>query len=148
MTPPELIVPVSTGAEATSASGAIVTFDPPSATDIGTVSLGCTAMPGDQFPIGTTTVTCTATDDANLSTVGMFDVTVSDTTTPLITSVADINAEANTTGGANVAFTKPTATDFGLPVEVTLRCTDPNGAFYPFGTTMVTCTTEPDAGGA
>ena len=62
-TPPTLIVPVGVAADATSASGAVVVFDV-SATD--TVDpapiVTCTPASGALFPIGETTVTCTATD--------------------------------------------------------------------------------------
>ena len=87
-TPPDLTIPTSASDEATDPAGTTVTFAPiPSATDIGAVSVTCTAFnpavevqSGDLFPIGTTTVECTATDDANNSTTDTFDVTVTDNT--------------------------------------------------------------------
>jgi len=154
---PALTIPVSAGAEASNLAGASVMFDPlPSATDIGSVSVSCalfddptvTVVSGDQFPIGVTSVECTATDDAGLSTPGQFMVTVADTTLPTFaTVVADIAAEANAIGGANVSFTLPTATDLGSPIDVNCDA-DPAGAFYPLDPTptTVTCTTVPDAG--
>ena len=103
---------------------------------------------GSQFPIGTTTVSCTATDDAGLSTIDQFEVTVADTTLPtFVTTVANITAEANTTGGLDTTFVLPTATDFGNPIDVSCDA-DPAGAFYPLNPTptTVTCTTFPDTG--
>jgi hypothetical protein len=53
-------------ANATSPSGATVTYSPPatSDTDDGTAPApGCTPASGSTFPIGTTQVTCTVTDD-------------------------------------------------------------------------------------
>ena len=62
-TPPTLIVPVGVAADATSASGAVVVFDV-SATDRVDPApiVTCTPASGALFPIGETTVTCTATD--------------------------------------------------------------------------------------
>jgi HYR domain len=54
------------------------------------------------FPIGTTVVTCTATDKAGNTAKATFTVTVKDTTPPdtTITSVADGNNRAITNGGS------------------------------------------------
>ncbi len=87
-TPPLLTIPASASGSATDPAGTTVTFAPiPSATDIGAVSVECTAFDppvvvqsGSLFPIGTTTVECTATDDANNPTSDTFDVTVADNT--------------------------------------------------------------------
>ncbi len=75
-------------AEATEASGTIVTFDLPSATDNhdATTTVSCTPEPGSVFALGTTTVTCSASDiSGNHATSTSFDVTVRDTTPPVIT---------------------------------------------------------------
>src|SRR5258706_1109443 len=50
--------------------GAVVVCAAQTATDkcAGAVALSCNHNPGDTFPVGTTTVTCTATDGANSST--------------------------------------------------------------------------------
>jgi len=73
--------------EATSDLGAIVNFTP-SATDNldASVTVICTPASGSYFPLGTTQVTCNATDAAgNAATPVTFDVTVQDTTAPVIT---------------------------------------------------------------
>ncbi len=60
----------------------------------------CTPPPGSEFDIGTTTVTCTATDDAGNTATETFTVTVagiSDTTT---TSAAPTTSQAPTTSAA------------------------------------------------
>jgi len=147
-TAPDLTVPSPGPVEATSSSGATVNFTPPSASDVGAVSLVCSAESGDTFPIDTTFVECTATDDVGNSTTLQFDVTVNDTTAPDITSVTDFPApvEANTAGGANLSFTEPTATDLGEQLDVNCD-SNPNGDFYPLGDTLVTCTSAADAGG-
>ncbi len=73
-TPPDQVV------EATGPSGAIVTFTVPTATDNidGSVPVACVPGSGSTFPVGTTTVDCTATDSAaNVGRV-QFRVTVTD----------------------------------------------------------------------
>ncbi|HYC90831.1 MAG TPA: HYR domain-containing protein [Thermoanaerobaculia bacterium] len=87
-TPPALTLPEDITAEATSGSGAVVTFEA-TATDLvdGDVAVSCHPASGSTFPIGTTTVTCSAVDAHANSVQGTFDVTVADTTAPVITSI-------------------------------------------------------------
>jgi hypothetical protein len=80
-TAPELTVPADVTATATSASGAMVTLPAATATDAvdGAVTPDCDQPDGTttQFPLGTTVVTCTATDAAgNTSPSQSFNVTV------------------------------------------------------------------------
>ena len=136
---------------AISAAGATATFATPQATDIGAVAVSCDAVSGSVFPIGITTVTCTATDDANLTANDVFTITVADTTAPAITTVDDIAFEASATGGAQVSFTAPTATDFDTDIPVTCTAFDPpvtvqSGDFFPIGATTVNCSAT-DASG-
>jgi Ca2+-binding RTX toxin-like protein len=71
-------VPADITVEATSSSGATVSYTPPTATDAvdGSVPVTCTPQSGSTFPIGTTTVTCTATDEAGNRATASFTVTV------------------------------------------------------------------------
>ncbi len=136
---------------AVSAAGATVNFATPQATDAGAVTVGCDAVSGSDFPIGVTTVTCTATDDANLTANEVFTITVADTTAPVITTVDDIAVEAAATGGALVSFTAPTATDLGTDLPVSCTAFEPpvavqSGDFFPIGATTVTCSAT-DASG-
>ena len=67
--------------DATSPAGAVVTYDVPAATDPDDAApppVSCTPAPGATFPIGQTTVTCTATDpdDTNSPVSSSFTVTV------------------------------------------------------------------------
>jgi hypothetical protein len=59
-------------------NGRIVTFDTPSANDVvdGSPTVVCAPDSGSHFDVGTTTVTCTATDDSGNSREGSFQVTV------------------------------------------------------------------------
>jgi hypothetical protein len=62
-TPPVVAVPASITADATSPSGAVVTFTVSASDPDDTASAPvCTPASGSVFPIGTTTVTCTSTD--------------------------------------------------------------------------------------
>jgi hypothetical protein len=138
-------------AGAVSAAGATVDFDTPLATDVGAVTVGCNPLSGSVFPIGMTTVTCTATDDANLTANEIFTITVTDATAPVITTVDDITVEASATGGALVPFTAPTATDLGTDIPVSCTAFDPpvtvqSGDFFPLGATAVNCSATDAAG--
>jgi hypothetical protein len=57
--------------------GNVVSFDPPAASSPnGAVTVVCTPASGSVFPIGTTTVNCTATDTANQIATCSFTITV------------------------------------------------------------------------
>jgi len=87
-TPPVLDLPADITAEATSASGAEVTYTA-TASDLvdSDVAVQCTPASGSMFALGTTTVSCEATDDSGNSATGSFTVTVVDSTPPQILSV-------------------------------------------------------------
>jgi hypothetical protein len=79
-TSPTLIgTPSEITVEATSSAGAVINFIPPTANDLvdGVVEVVCDHESGSSFPLGTTTVTCTATDKAGNESSTTFDVTVS-----------------------------------------------------------------------
>lgn len=86
-TPPVLsnvpadIVQASDASLTDACAGAIVTFDLPDATDTCDAAplVVCTPASGSLFPIGTTTVVCTATDACGNQSVSEFDVTVTPT---------------------------------------------------------------------
>ncbi len=67
-------------------NSAVVRFPTPQAVDnCAVVSVVCTPASGSIFPLGTTTVTCVATDAAGNIVNGRFTVTVVDTTPPVLT---------------------------------------------------------------
>jgi hypothetical protein len=86
-TPPELTMPGDVTVDAHSQSGAIATYDAPQASDTtsGPPTVLCDHVSGSKFPIGTTTVTCTATDGAGNHTSGTLHVVVRDRATPQTT---------------------------------------------------------------
>lgn len=76
-TSPQLSLPADILSEATSVSGAVVSFDAEATDDVdGAVPVDCTPASGDTFPLGTTQVECTATDQAGNRATGSFNVTV------------------------------------------------------------------------
>ncbi|MHB8860109.1 MAG: HYR domain-containing protein, partial [Thermoleophilia bacterium] len=94
-TPPVITIPGPVTAEATGPAGAAVSYTA-TATDLvdGSVATSCSPASGSTFALGVTAVSCTATDShANTASAG-FNVTVADTTAPVITVPAPVTAEA------------------------------------------------------
>ena len=129
-------------AEATGPSGAVVTYTNPTASDLVDPSPSVTCLPasGSTFPLGDTTVSCTATDSSgNTSAPETFKVTVQDTTKPyFVGTPSDVTAEATSSSGATVNYAKPTAADLVDP-SPTVSCAPASGSTFPFGDTTVTC---------
>jgi len=86
-TAPVVTVPGNQTLDATSSAGAAYTYTA-TAEDAydGTVSVSCDPASGSTFPLGTTTVTCTATDEAANPGSASFTVTVEDITAPVVQS--------------------------------------------------------------
>jgi hypothetical protein len=84
--PPSLTLPPNQTAEATSPSGAVVSYPAATASDaasgVAAGSPSCSPASGSTFTLGSTTVQCTATDNAGSQSSGAFTVTVRDTTPP------------------------------------------------------------------
>jgi len=89
--------------------------------------------PIDGFPLGTTTVTWTAANDIGTSTATQ-QISVVDTTAPLLTLPPDILADATGTL-TDVDIGSASATDLFEPVTIT---NDAPTAGFPVGTTIVT----------
>jgi hypothetical protein len=106
----------------------------------------CTPASGSTFPLGTTTVNCSAKDAAGNTATGSFTVTVRDTTPPSVGSPASITAEATSAAGAVVTYTTPTATDTVGPASPAVSCSPASGSTFPLGTTTVTCSATDTAG--
>jgi len=77
-TAPVITVPSDITEETTDDTGAIVNYVEPTAGDAvdGAVIVNCDNSSGDKFPVGITTITCTATDMANNSATELFTITV------------------------------------------------------------------------
>jgi hypothetical protein len=138
-TAPAVSVPAPFTEEATTAAGATVTYSA-TASDLvdGVLTPSCSVPSGSTFPIGVTTVVCSATDVAGNSESEQFTVTVVDTTAPELTLPPDVLEEADQLGGKVVTFAA-TATDV-VDGTVTVACGWTSGSLFPVGTTEVTCT--------
>jgi hypothetical protein len=133
---------------ATSREGAIVLFLEPTATDSNNagVNVACSPAPNSMFPIGITTVTCTASDPVGNRAVATFRVTVADVLGPVFSPITDPPpTPATNPGGATVAYVDPTATD---QIEGTrpVTCVPASGSVFPVGSTTVTCTASDSSG--
>ncbi|AKF08970.1 Branched-chain amino acid ABC transporter, amino acid-binding protein [Sandaracinus amylolyticus] len=126
----------------TDGASASATWPAPTASDDVTTSpaIVSSAEPGSTFPLGTTTVTVTASDGAGNTATCTFDVTVRDDTAPAVTCPADVDAEA--TGSTGAAVTWPPATADGA----TLTYSAESGSTFPLGTTTVEATATDAAG--
>lgn len=130
----------------TATTTAVVSWPLPSATDNADTSVAVTCSPpsGSIFPLGTTTVTCTATDDCTNRTTCTFLVRVTrDTTPPIIQCPSNIVVLACDRTGAVVNYLTPTATDNLDPTPV-VACEPGSGKLFPVGNTTVTCTATDD----
>jgi hypothetical protein len=137
-TPPVWTVPASFSVEATGPAGAVVTYTA-SATDPDDAvsSQSCSPASGATFPLGTTTVTCTAADTHENTGTAQFDVTVVDTTPPALTLPGNLTVTAEDASGALVNFTA-SANDL-VDGSVAVTCQPASGSFFPLGITVVNC---------
>ena len=109
-TPPTISPHGDETAEATSAAGAVVNYTNPTTSDAvdGPGVASCSPASGSTFPLGDTTVNCTASDTSgNVATPTSFVVHVVDTTAPVIAPHADETIEATSAAGAIVNYTIP-----------------------------------------
>jgi uncharacterized repeat protein (TIGR01451 family) len=139
-TPPQIDVPAVVRAEATSSAGGVVTYSASASDpDDPIASFGCEPISGSTFALGTTAVTCTATDTHGNRATSSFDVVVEDTTPPEIHDVpADITTIAGPLGSAIVDYAAPDATD-AVDGAVPVTCIPPSGSTFTLGITTVDC---------
>lgn len=146
-TKPEVTVPADITAEASSANGATVSYMGVTATDDvdGPLTATCSKASGTVFPLGTTTVTCSASDKAGNKGDNTFTVTVKDTLAPNLTVSGAKSATATSALGATVTYTAPTANDI-VDGAVVATCDKASGTTFALGSTTVVCTATDAAG--
>lgn len=145
-TPPTISGARDITVELTSPAGASVTYAPPTALDDDGEAVAVTCnTPAGLFPLGATTVTCTARDAAGNTASASFVVTVVDTTAPALILPPNVVADATGPTGAVVTYAV-TATD--LSGTATLTCSPTSGSTFPIGTTMVACQAHDASGNA
>ena len=144
-TPPALTVPANMTVEATSGSGAAVSFNV-SATDLVTASpnVSCNPASGSTFPLGTTTVACTARDASNNESSRSFTIAVRDTIAPTVNVPMNKVVEATGPSGAPVTFAA-SAQD-AVTSGLTTTCDRQSGSTFAIGTTTVSCSSTDAAG--
>jgi len=98
----------------------------------------CSPVSGSTFPLGTTTVTCTARDACEGVAESSFTIKVQGTVPPTLLVPSDAEIKATSTTGAAVTF-GATAADVVDPAP-DVTCFPASGSFLPTGTTTVTCT--------
>jgi len=134
-------------------TGTTVTYTNPTATDDidASVSVSCSPASGTFFSLGSTVVSCFASDTAgNMAMPVSFNVTVAlppDVTPPSIAPHANISVQATDSNGAVVNYTTPTATD-DRDGAVGVLCAPTSGSTFAVGTTTVNCTASDAAGNA
>ena len=131
--------------EATAPSGAVVVLAALDNLDP-SPRLDCAPASTSTFPLGTTAVSCTATDAAgNTSPSGTLTVTVRDTTPPTLAPHQDVIAAQQSPQGAVVPYALPVADDAADPSPA-VACDPPAGSTFPLGVTTVTCRATDAAG--
>jgi hypothetical protein len=108
---PVVTVPANATVEAAGPAGAVFTYSASATDNIdGVLAVTCSPASGSTFPLGTTTVTCTATDTHGNTGSASFTVMVNDTNPPVVTVPANVTLAA--TGPAGAVFTySASATD-------------------------------------
>lgn len=136
-TAPSITCPADRVFEATSADGAIA--DP-----LVTAFDAVTAEPelvwshaaGAPFPLGETTVTVTARDEAGNEAACSFIIAVVDTTAPSLTCPADVEVTATSADGSAVSYAPATATD-AVSAAPDVSYSASSGSTFPVGDTTV-----------
>ena len=126
-------------AEATGPNGAVVSFATPVAKDAddNNAAIVCSPASGSTFPLGVTTVTCTANGaDGSVST-RMSTVTVQDTKPPAITVPANITVQVARRQTSAVVTFAVSAHDL-VDGTVAATASPASGSSFPVGTTAVT----------
>jgi hypothetical protein len=143
--PPVLTLPANLTIGATSAAGAALAFTASAVDAIdGPVEVDCTPASGSTFPIGATTVSCTAADAGGNVAVGSFTVTVVDATPPVLTLPANLSLAATSAAGAIATYSASALDAVDGPVAVV--CAPNSGSTFSIGPTIVTCTATDAAG--
>jgi hypothetical protein len=107
--------------------------------------------PAGGFPLGTTIVTWTATDVGGNQATATQNVTVVDTTAPVITVPADISVTSNALSGTAVNFSVTATDKFPVTIACVIQGSGTvvqSGSNFPVGDTTVECTATDTSGNA
>ncbi len=124
----------------------VASWTPPTATDnCALASFTSDHLPGDVFPVGTTTVTCTAQDAAGNPATCSFTVTVQDTTPPVLICPSNFIL-GNDPGACSRSHVAYAAVAVDACSDVTVGYSLAPDSNFPVGTTPVTVTATDAAG--
>ncbi|GIV30933.1 MAG: hypothetical protein KatS3mg029_0284 [Saprospiraceae bacterium] len=126
---------------------AVVSYPAATATDNCSYTISYSQNSGTSFPVGTTTVTATATDAGGNTDDCTFTVTVTDDEDPAISCPGNIS-QTNDAGqcSAVVNYNAPSGTDNCTGQTTALTAGLGNGGTFPVGTTTETYTVTDGAG--
>jgi hypothetical protein len=141
--PPTITCPANVTVECNSHMGTVVTYTDPAIGDLCDPGVTVTCVPpsGSTFPLGTTTVNCTARDASGNTASCSFDVIVQDTTPPDVTAFIGRRLLWTATRGLLDTQLQYSATDVCDPapvIRVTVWSDEDNGLapFSPDGTVV------------
>lgn len=111
------------------------------------VTIVCNPPSGSSFPVGTTQVDCSATDQSsNVLATCSFTVRVNSSSTCAITCPANVTATENPSGSGSATVTYSSPTSTGTCATPPVSCSPPSGSSFPIGSTTVNCSRSDPAG--
>ena len=140
-TPPAITCPNPITAECTGNQSASVTPGVASASDVCS-SASVTGPPTSSYPLGTTVVTYSATDESGNTSACQSSIRVQDTTAPNITCPPPLVAECTGNASAQITPGAATASDTCSPTTLT----GPAAGSYPLGTTVIAYSAHDQSG--
>ena len=143
-TPPSVTPPPDITAEA-AGTNTVVDIGIATATDNSDSSPAITSNTPISFPVGTTTITWTATDDSGNTGIATQRVTIRDTTPPKFDAVPRFMIIEILDEPRVINYTVPAAADLADDT-VSVTCTPPIGTEGGDGRTTITCTATDDSG--
>jgi T5SS/PEP-CTERM-associated repeat protein len=127
-------------------TNAVVNYSAPAVTDnCGVATTNSSPASGSLFPLGTTTVTCTATDTAGNTNTCSFTVTVAHTNAPPVAQCRNVTTNADASCQAAVAAAAVDNGSFDSDGTITNLTLNPPGP-YAKGTNAVTFTVVDNLG--
>src|SRR5262249_41746601 len=127
-------------------TGKVETFSV-TATDVkdGPTAVTCDQTSGAKFPVGTTTVHCSATNSSSQTSTAQFTITItvpsSDTTPPVIDPHANIKMNATSPAGVAVSYTVTASDPDNTAADITIVCSPTSGSVFPLTAAAQTKTT-------
>jgi HYR domain-containing protein len=147
---PVLTVPADISVEGDATGGAHVTFAATATDDedVPDPAVSCSRASGSLFGLGTTTVSCDVTDADGKTAKGTFNVTVVDTTAPMLSGgTTSLTLTTTSSNGATIAYTAPSANDI-VDASPNVSCSPASGSVARVGDSWVNCTATDASGNA